>query len=143
MSVVLSFCGCMKIKLLPPATKLGQGYVFTRVCDSVQRGGSPSGGGFSVRGDLCPRGVFVQGGLSGASLSGGSLMKTPPYGNERAVRILLECSLVLTRCHTMQHVIKLQYPINWHFLMYKAKRQFMYIFNDRLLLLILNKKILR
>ena len=25
--------------LLPPATKLGQGYVFTGVCDSVQRGG--------------------------------------------------------------------------------------------------------
>ena len=23
---------------LPPATKLGQGYVFTRVCDSVHRG---------------------------------------------------------------------------------------------------------
>ena len=26
-------------KYLPPATKLGQGYVFTRVCDSVHRGG--------------------------------------------------------------------------------------------------------
>ena len=25
--------------LLPPATKLGQGYVFTGVCDSVHRGG--------------------------------------------------------------------------------------------------------
>ena len=25
----------MRIGLLPPATKLGQGYVFTRVCDSV------------------------------------------------------------------------------------------------------------
>ena len=25
---------------LPPATKLGQGYVFTRVCDSVHRGAS-------------------------------------------------------------------------------------------------------
>ena len=24
---------------LPPATKLGQGYVFTRVCDSVHKGG--------------------------------------------------------------------------------------------------------
>ena len=24
---------------LPPATKLGQGYVFTRVCDSVREGG--------------------------------------------------------------------------------------------------------
>ena len=27
--------------LLPPATKLGQGYVFTGVCDSVHRGGLP------------------------------------------------------------------------------------------------------
>ena len=27
---------------LPPATKLGQGYVFTGVCDSVQSGGSAS-----------------------------------------------------------------------------------------------------
>ena len=31
------------VHLLPPATKLGQGYVFTRVCDSVHRlGGYPS-----------------------------------------------------------------------------------------------------
>ena len=28
----------MRIGLLPPATKLGQGYVFTRVCDSVNGG---------------------------------------------------------------------------------------------------------
>ena len=28
--------------LLPPATKLGQGYVFTRVCDSVHGGGPAS-----------------------------------------------------------------------------------------------------
>ena len=28
-----------KIESLPPATKLGQGYVFTGVCDSVHRGG--------------------------------------------------------------------------------------------------------
>ena len=28
--------------LLLPATKLGQGYVFTRVCDSVHGGGSAS-----------------------------------------------------------------------------------------------------
>ena len=30
------------IRLLPPATKLGQGYVFTLVCDSVHREGSAS-----------------------------------------------------------------------------------------------------
>ena len=28
--------------LLPPATKLGQGYIFTGVCDSVHRGGRGS-----------------------------------------------------------------------------------------------------
>ena len=32
----------MAFKLLPPATKLGQGNVFTGVCDSVNRGGYPS-----------------------------------------------------------------------------------------------------
>ena len=31
----------MDTDLLPPATKLGQGYVFTGVCHSVQRGGVP------------------------------------------------------------------------------------------------------
>ena len=29
---------CRLIPYLPPATKLGQGYVFTGVCDSVHRG---------------------------------------------------------------------------------------------------------
>ena len=31
----------MTCTLLPPATKLGQGYVFTGVCDSVHRGRLP------------------------------------------------------------------------------------------------------
>ena len=31
---------CMFFVFLPPATKLGQGYVLTHVCDSVHRGGS-------------------------------------------------------------------------------------------------------
>ena len=31
--------------LLPPATKLGQGYIFTSVCDSVHRGGGAWSGG--------------------------------------------------------------------------------------------------
>ena len=41
-------CHCQKVSceifpgLLPPATKLGQGYVFTGVCDSVNRGGVTS-----------------------------------------------------------------------------------------------------
>ena len=33
--------GQMLLLLLPPATKLGQGNVFTGVCDSVHRGGLP------------------------------------------------------------------------------------------------------
>ena len=41
------------------------------------------GGGFSVRGDLCPEGVSYQG-------------DPPPlYSNVRVVRILLECTLVI------------------------------------------------
>ena len=50
---------------------------------SVQGGHCPggSGGPRGSLGGLCPRGVFVGGGR-------------PPYGNVRAVRILLECILV-------------------------------------------------
>ena len=35
-------CHMRAERLLPPATKLGQGYVFTRICDSVQRGWYPN-----------------------------------------------------------------------------------------------------
>ena len=74
-------CLFPSFSFLPPATKLGQGYVLTRVCDSVHRGGS--------RGVYVPQGEW--------SLSRGvSVMETPPYGNKRAVRILLECILVET-----------------------------------------------
>ena len=100
---------------LPHATKLGQGYVFTclwfcsqggggkreRGPRSLSRGGLRLGGGHlcpgrgslskevSVRqGSLCPEGVFVWGGLCHGD---------PPYGNERAVRLLLECILVFIR----------------------------------------------
>ena len=57
-------------------------------------------GGVSVSvlegGGLCPGGSLSGGALSrGWALSGGSLSwRPPPYGNERAVRILLECILV-------------------------------------------------
>ena len=90
-------------KLLPPATKLRQGNVFTSVCDSVHRGSlSRRGlcpGGVSVQGGqgslsegglcpwgLCPRGVPVQGGLcpergslSRESLSMGGLCQGDPH----------------------------------------------------------------
>ena len=85
--------------LLPPATKLGQGYFFARVCDSVHSGGlglCPSRSlsqGVSVLGGFCPgglcpggslsrevsvwgflsRGSLCRGCLSRESLSGGSL----------------------------------------------------------------------
>ena len=65
------------------------------------REGSLSGEGVCVWGSqpgggLCPREwSLVQGGLCPGSLvQGGLCHRDPPYGNERAVRILLECILV-------------------------------------------------
>ena len=53
------------VRLLPPATKLREGNVFTPVCHSVHRGicvwGSVSGG--SLSGGSLSKGVSVQGGL--------------------------------------------------------------------------------
>ena len=73
---------------LPPANEVCDGYVFTDVCLSTGRslsGGSLSGG--LCLGGLCP---------GRESLSGRPpWTETPPYGNKRAVRILLECILVL------------------------------------------------
>ena len=76
----LHFCK-KKRQLLPPATKLGQGYIFTGVCDSAHGGGVPGPGGGS-----CSWGVFLQ------VVPGGD-----PLGRLllRAVRILLKCILVL------------------------------------------------
>ena len=59
---------------LPPATKLGQGYIFTEVCDSVHRGGGVHGrggcawrgvhdGGVHGRGCVRGRGHAWQGGM--------------------------------------------------------------------------------
>ena len=44
-----------ELDLLPPATKLGQGNVFTGVCDSVNRGASS--GGYLLPGGVCYWGV--------------------------------------------------------------------------------------
>ena len=41
LSKKVQLCKNDSVFLLPPATKLGQGYVFTRICDSVHRGGLP------------------------------------------------------------------------------------------------------
>ena len=74
---------------LPPATKLGQGYVFTRVCDFVHRGESVSvHAGIPPPPDQAP--------------PRSRPLPPPPEQcmledavNERAVRILLECNLVV------------------------------------------------
>ena len=98
------------LPFLPPATKLRQGNVFTPVCHSVHRGRGSLSGGLCL-GGLCPR-VSVQGcPLFGGSLSVGFLsgclcpgvsvsrwvsIQGDNGGNEWAVRILLECILVLS-----------------------------------------------
>ena len=72
------------------------------VWESLSRGVSVQGSlsrkvsvqGVSVHEGLCP-GVPVQEGLCPGGLClGGSLSGRPPYGNVRAVRIILECILV-------------------------------------------------
>ena len=68
---------------LPPATKLGQGYVFTRVCDSIHRGRGEGGW------DGLPHCML------GYTPSPAQCM-LGDMGNKRAVRILLECNLVTT-----------------------------------------------
>ena len=79
----VNVCNCRIInsdKLLPPATKLWQGNVFTPVCHSVHGGClCPSmhhrshDRGVSVKGGLCPGGSLSRGSLSGRSLCPGSL----------------------------------------------------------------------
>ena len=65
-----------------------EGYIFTPVCQSFC-----SQGGLCVRGGGCPGGLCP---VWGFSVGGVSVRETPPYGNEQAVRILLECILVPT-----------------------------------------------
>ena len=67
--------------LLPPPTKLGQGYVFTGVCDSVHGG---RGVCLSACWDTHPPGADPP----PQSILGDTV-------NARAVRILLECNLVI------------------------------------------------
>ena len=122
MMLSLPFSEVFFFFFLPPATKLGQGYVFTRVCDSVHGGGgcypsmpcsrSPGGaipaclaGGIpaclaaGLWGGGVPApgvgGVCLQG--EGVCSGGGVVPDRDPPGRLllRAVRILLECILVL------------------------------------------------
>ena len=102
---------------LPPGMKLAQGYIFTGVCYSVNRGvlapggfgGACSGGGGLVPGQSAPgggsgpmgvwcRGVWSWGGSGhGEDLVPGRCLVKNPLGWPllRVVRILLECILVL------------------------------------------------
>ena len=67
--------------------------VFTRVCNSVHReGGLCSSMHHRSHDQGVPRGSLSKGG--GVSVRETPLGQRPPYGNERAVRILLECILV-------------------------------------------------
>ena len=62
---------------------------------SLSRGSLSRGSlsrGLSVQGDVCPGGLCPGGLCPGGSLLGNPL--PPSYGNERAVRILLECIIV-------------------------------------------------
>ena len=77
---------------LPPATKLGQGYIFTGVCHSVNRGGVWSWGGC-----LLPGGLFWGGSGPGGSARGVPGGDPPGRPLLWAVRILLECILVSSR----------------------------------------------
>ena len=101
--------------LLLSANEVCEGYIFTGVCLFTEggfglcpggfhpagvsvKGGSLSGGSLSrVRGSLSGR-VSVQGGLCQAD----PLDKELLYGNERALRILLECILVNKKIHLIQ-----------------------------------------
>ena len=80
---------------LPPANVVCEGYLFTPVCDSVNRGAC-----VVARGGAC---VVARGGVCGCSgggmrgCSGGHAWDTMRYrdtANEWVVRILLECILV-------------------------------------------------
>ena len=105
------------VSLLPPATKLGQGYVFTGVCDSVHRGGvcisacwdttSPPWGQTPPR-SRHPPGADTPRSRHPPGADTPPQEQTPPPPvqsmlgdtvNARAVRILLECNLVPIACN--------------------------------------------
>ena len=85
-SEILSQIAFLFLVFLLPATKLGQGYIFTGVCDSVPRGGLPQ----YMLGchTPLPEQTPPEPGIPPAqSMLGGTV-------NAQAVCILLECNLV-------------------------------------------------
>ena len=83
-SLIIESFYLLNASFLPAATKLGQGNVFTGVCDSVHGGGE----------GVCLSACFD-------ARPPPRTRQTPPPGrrqhtvNERPVRILLECILVM------------------------------------------------
>ena len=86
---------------LPPATKLGQGNIFRSVCQEFcpQKGayvawGHAWQGGCAWQGGMHGRRVCVAGGCAWQGGRAWQILRDTV--NERAVRILLECILVIT-----------------------------------------------
>ena len=122
--------------LLPPATKLGQGYIFTGICDSVHRGGStwagtPPGTRYTPQ-DQVPPGPGTP---SGTRYTPQTRYTTPwtrytprtrytPWeqcmlgdtGNKWVVCILLECILVcISPCRNIKKFRYLRFFKSfWH-----------------------------
>ena len=118
---VITQLGCVKqvdacVYLLPPATKLGQGNIFRSMCQEFCPQGGKHGRGACVARVVCVswgacmaggvhgRGACMAGGHAwkGACMVGGVHGRGGLHGryyeltvNERAVRILLECILVI------------------------------------------------
>ena len=100
-----------KDQFLPPANEVCEGYVFTPVCLSVW-GGVRGGGGVCMVGGHAWQGACMAGGMHGrgACVAGGmhdrGCVCVPPRHykiwsvNACAVRILLECILVLNQMAT-------------------------------------------
>ena len=81
---------------LQPATKLGQGYVFTRFCDSVHWGSASVHAGIPPTREQTPWGADTTPGSRHPRAD--NLLEQcmlGDTGNKRAVCILLECNLVL------------------------------------------------
>ena len=117
MNFVCIMMNSQRCWLLPSATKLGQGYIFTGICHSVNRGVSAPGGVCS-QGGVCYRGgwwgclllwglfpgwggVWSRG--RGCVGSGGPGGYPPTRPLLRVVRILLEFILIQMCCSVVKY----------------------------------------
>ena len=80
--VVTTFSESCVVLLLRPANEVCEGYVFTRVCHSVHRGGCAWSRGVPGSGGcLLPGGCLVPGGVPGGWGGGGGLVVRVPGGD--------------------------------------------------------------